>query len=141
VPSLLSVTAPTVPAVVVTTTLARGQQAGSLIQTSLPQTESPTQTGSALPRMITLREAVDLALKNNHVVRIAGHEVEANQHAKDVAIVVLPIEKKQNNAALRLENSAQQVSSASSNPQVPSLQQVPHGCLQSPLSLLRFLPG
>src|SRR5262245_11889308 len=69
----------------VTTTLARGQQTGSLIQTSLTQTESLTQADSTLPRMITLREAVDLALKNNHVVRIAGHEVEANRHAKDVA--------------------------------------------------------
>ena len=67
------------------TTLARGQQAGSLAQPSLTKEASLTQTGSALTRMITLREAVGLALKNNHVVRIAGHEVEANQHAKDVA--------------------------------------------------------
>jgi outer membrane protein len=53
------------------TTLARGQEPGS----------SP----SSSPRVITLREAVELALANNHAVRIAGHAVEEQQHAKDVA--------------------------------------------------------
>lgn len=37
------------------------------------------------PRHITLQEAVQLALKHNHVVRIAGYKVEESQHAKDVA--------------------------------------------------------
>jgi len=37
------------------------------------------------PRHITLDEAVQLALKHNHVVRIAGYKVEEKQHAKDVA--------------------------------------------------------
>jgi outer membrane protein TolC len=37
------------------------------------------------PRHITLDEAVDLALKHNHVIRIAGFKVEEKQHAKEVA--------------------------------------------------------
>jgi outer membrane protein TolC len=37
------------------------------------------------PRHISLDEAVQLALKHNHVVRIAGYQVEEKQHAKDVA--------------------------------------------------------
>jgi len=37
------------------------------------------------PRHLTLQEAVELALKHNHVVRIAGYKVEESQHAKDVA--------------------------------------------------------
>ena len=36
------------------------------------------------PRHITLDEAVQLALKHNHVVRIAGYKVEEKEHAKDV---------------------------------------------------------
>jgi outer membrane protein TolC len=36
-------------------------------------------------RNITLQEAVQLALRHNHVVRIAGFQVEEKQHAKDVA--------------------------------------------------------
>lgn len=37
------------------------------------------------PRHITLQEAVQLALKHNHSVRIANFQVEEKQHAKDVA--------------------------------------------------------
>ncbi len=37
------------------------------------------------PRHITLHEAVQLALKHNHFVRIANLQVEEKQHAKDVA--------------------------------------------------------
>jgi outer membrane protein TolC len=37
------------------------------------------------PRHLTLQEAVQLALKNNHVVRIAGYKIEESQHAKEVA--------------------------------------------------------
>lgn len=37
------------------------------------------------PRRITLDEAVQLALKHNHTVRIAGFSVEEKQHAKDIA--------------------------------------------------------
>jgi len=36
-------------------------------------------------RTITLQEAVQLALKHNHVVKIAGYQVEQKQHAKEVA--------------------------------------------------------
>jgi outer membrane protein TolC len=43
------------------------------------------QTDSTAPRHITLQEAVQLALKHNHVVRIAQYQVEEKQHAKDVA--------------------------------------------------------
>jgi outer membrane protein TolC len=38
---------------------------------------------SAEPRHITLREAVELALKHNHDVRLGGLSVEEKQHAKD----------------------------------------------------------
>jgi outer membrane protein TolC len=37
------------------------------------------------PRHLTLQEAVQLALKHDHVVRMAGFQVEEKQHAKDVA--------------------------------------------------------
>ena len=37
------------------------------------------------PRQITLQEAVQLALKHNHDVRIAGYTVEEKQHAKEIA--------------------------------------------------------
>jgi len=44
------------------------------------------QTGSTAPsRRITLREAVQLALKHNHNVRIAGYAVDEKQHAKEAA--------------------------------------------------------
>ncbi|HUO34721.1 MAG TPA: TolC family protein [Candidatus Acidoferrum sp.] len=37
------------------------------------------------PLHITLEEAVQLALKHNHMVRIAGYQIDQMQHAKDVA--------------------------------------------------------
>src|SRR3984957_8142652 len=37
------------------------------------------------PRKITLQEAVQLALKHNHDIRIAGYTVEEKEHAKQVA--------------------------------------------------------
>lgn len=37
------------------------------------------------PRHLTLQEAVQLALRRNHVVRIAEFQVEEKQHAKEVA--------------------------------------------------------
>src|SRR5437899_1108035 len=43
------------------------------------------QTASISPRVITLREAVELALKHNHVVRIAEFKIDEKQHAKEVA--------------------------------------------------------
>jgi outer membrane protein len=39
----------------------------------------------AAARHITLQEAVQLALKHNHLVRIANFQVQEKQHAKDVA--------------------------------------------------------
>ena len=40
---------------------------------------------SAPPRHISLHEAIELALKHNHNVRIAGYKVEEQQHVKEVA--------------------------------------------------------
>jgi outer membrane protein TolC len=37
------------------------------------------------PRHITLQEAVQLALKHNHDIRIASYTVEEKQHAKEAA--------------------------------------------------------
>jgi len=43
------------------------------------------ETKLVTPRRITLEEAVQLALKHNHVVRIAGLKVEEKEHTKDIA--------------------------------------------------------
>jgi len=43
------------------------------------------QPGSTAPRAINLHQAVELALRHNHVVRIASLHVEEEQHAKEVA--------------------------------------------------------
>jgi outer membrane protein TolC len=43
------------------------------------------EPGEPAARRITLDEAVQLALKHNHIVRIAGYKVEEKEHAKDVA--------------------------------------------------------
>ncbi len=43
------------------------------------------QSDSAAPRTINLHQAVDMALKHNHVVRIASYHVEEETHAKEVA--------------------------------------------------------
>jgi len=43
------------------------------------------QPESTIPRRLNLHEAVELALKHNHVVRIAALHVEEEQHAKEVA--------------------------------------------------------
>jgi outer membrane protein TolC len=44
------------------------------------------ETGRSAPsRRISLREAVQLALKHNHNVRIAGYAVDEKQHAKEAA--------------------------------------------------------
>jgi outer membrane protein TolC len=40
---------------------------------------------AASPRHISLQEAVQLALKHNHDIRIAGYGVEQKQHAKEAA--------------------------------------------------------
>ena len=46
---------------------------------------SPAQDQVATSRHITLPEAVQLALKHNHLVRIAEFQVEEKQHAKEIA--------------------------------------------------------
>jgi outer membrane protein len=57
-----------------------------LIGTALSCSFTLAQTGTtATSRRITLREAVQLALKHNHNVRIAGFAVDEKQHAKDAA--------------------------------------------------------
>jgi outer membrane protein TolC len=44
------------------------------------------ETGNTPPsRDMTLQEAVQLALKHNHDIRIAGYTVEEKQHAKEIA--------------------------------------------------------
>ena len=43
------------------------------------------QPESNLPRRVNLHQAVELALKHNHAVRIAEFHVEEEQHAKEVA--------------------------------------------------------
>jgi outer membrane protein TolC len=43
------------------------------------------QPESHVPRRLNLHEAVELALRHNHVVRIAALRVEEEQHAKEVA--------------------------------------------------------
>ena len=51
----------------------------------LLNTAGAQQEPQQQPRHITLQEAVQLALKHNHIVRIAELQVEEKQHAKDVA--------------------------------------------------------
>ena len=43
------------------------------------------QAEPTAPRTINLHQAVELALKHNHVVRIASYHVEEEEHAKEVA--------------------------------------------------------
>src|SRR5215510_5431008 len=53
----------------------------------LTATAASAEDSAPVPaaRHIMLQEAVQLALRHNHVVRIAGFKVEEKQHAKDVA--------------------------------------------------------
>src|SRR6202161_4108053 len=48
-------------------------------------TAQETSNSAPAPRQITLHEAVQLALKHNHDIRIAGYTVEEKEHAKQVA--------------------------------------------------------
>jgi outer membrane protein TolC len=57
-----------------------------LLATALSCSFTLAQTGQTAPsRRVTLREAVQLALKHNHNVRIAGFAVDEKQHAKEAA--------------------------------------------------------
>jgi outer membrane protein TolC len=53
---------------------------------SAQETDKEANKDAAPPaaRRITLDEAVQLALKHNHIVRMAGYKVEEKEHAKDV---------------------------------------------------------
>jgi len=52
------------------------------------------------PRQITLDEAVQLALKHNHVVRMAGYSVQEKEHTKDIArSAYFPIVRNDSNLA------------------------------------------
>jgi outer membrane protein TolC len=53
-----------------------------LCAVSFTRAQEPT---AAVARHLTLQEAVQLALKHNHLVRIAGYKVEESQHAKERA--------------------------------------------------------
>jgi len=56
--------------------------AGFLVLTPLALGQ---QREASAPRTLNLQQAVELALKHNHVVRIASLKVEENEHAKEVA--------------------------------------------------------
>jgi outer membrane protein TolC len=58
--------------------------AGLLFLASLTFARAQDQAATS-PRHLTLQEAVQLALKHNHVVRLAGLRVEEMQHAKEKA--------------------------------------------------------
>lgn len=45
----------------------------------------PQEAKTAGPRQLSLEEAVQLALKHNHSVRLASQQVEVSDHAKDAA--------------------------------------------------------
>ena len=53
------------------------------LSASLASADETNSTGPA--RRITLQEAVQLALKHNHNIRIAGYAVDEKQHAKEAA--------------------------------------------------------
>jgi outer membrane protein TolC len=57
----------------------------TLAQEAIAQKTAPRESASLTPRKISLEEAVQLALKHNHVVRINQLTVEEKQHAKDLA--------------------------------------------------------
>jgi outer membrane protein TolC len=63
----------------------RGRTLAVLLVLSNLAVSVRAQTTETAARNITLPEAVQLALKQNHVVRIAELEVEEKQHAKEMA--------------------------------------------------------
>jgi len=56
-----------------------------LLSPALSAAAFAQETKSPAPRHITLEEAVDMALKHNHIVRISQLQIEEKQHAKDLA--------------------------------------------------------
>jgi outer membrane protein TolC len=63
----------------------RGTVLAVILLLSSLATSVRSQTTAPTPRQITLPEAVQLALKHNHMVRIAEFSVEEKQHAKAAA--------------------------------------------------------
>jgi len=63
----------------------RGRALAAPLLLSVLAVSVRAQTADTAARHITLAEAVQLALKQNHVVRIAELQVEEKQHAKEVA--------------------------------------------------------
>jgi outer membrane protein TolC len=57
----------------------------ALIAFLVPTLVSAQETNSATQRTLNLQQAVELALRHNHVVRIAALHVEEERHAKEVA--------------------------------------------------------
>ncbi len=53
--------------------------------TAIAQETTVKEAKSRAPRQISLDEAVQLALKHNHIVRISEFKVEEKQHTKDLA--------------------------------------------------------
>jgi outer membrane protein TolC len=64
--------------------VARFLLAGTAFFVCIAAAQEPSNAAPP-PRQITLQEAVQLALKHNHDVRIAGYTVEEKEHAKQVA--------------------------------------------------------
>jgi outer membrane protein TolC len=58
--------------------------AGAVFSVCITAAQETSNTAPP-PRQITLQEAVQLALKHNHDIRIAGYTVEEKEHAKQVA--------------------------------------------------------
>ena len=57
----------------------------TILMLALNSLLSAQEAGPAQPRHLRLDEAVQLALKHNHMVRIASFKVEEEQHAKEIA--------------------------------------------------------
>jgi outer membrane protein TolC len=48
-------------------------------------TNARAQSTTTAPRHLTVQEAVQLALKHNHLIKIAGYRIEESEHAKERA--------------------------------------------------------
>jgi outer membrane protein TolC len=64
--------------------VARFVLAGTAFSVCIAAAQETSSTAPP-PRQITLQEAVQLALKHNHDIRIAGYTVDEKQHAKEAA--------------------------------------------------------
>jgi outer membrane protein TolC len=79
----------------------------------------------AEPRHTTLEEAVQLALKHNHVVRIAGYSVQEKERSKDIArSSYFPILRNDSNVAHVTDTQFIGISAGALGPDQVSLQSV-----------------